>query len=380
MNTNTYFIVGNWDFSACEKGLHVYRYNGGQEKQELVEKVAPDVTVGQQYYDPQKHILYLTHESDTQRDGQGAGGSIMAFRVDPCTGRLSLIKECPSLGTKPSYVWRDSKGDYLLVSNHSGRSAVTKIVRDGEGHYKPVRRYDDTTLVLYSLNQDGEPADACDVLYYTGTNEPGLHTRSQLHSVAADPTGELYVVCDTGLDRIYTLRIDRERGRLLPLSEVRTEDGSGPRYTAFHPTLPIVYVNHEEKPYLSSYCYDRQSGTLAWLERKPLLDERVSPRDMPSDIAVSPDGTTLYASVRGADQIVVFRLDERGHMARIQTTSCGGKTPRGIAISPDGKYLLSANQDSGFVSLLPIQQDGTLGEVQSSVQAQCPGCIAFVQG
>lgn len=369
---HNYVTIGSWNFMPREKGLGVYTWPG----MELLQHILSDVNVGQQFPDRERGILYTIHESDKQHGGMEPGGNVIALKRNPETREFSVFSERPSVGSKPSYIWMDNSREYLVVSHHAGRNPVVKVEKNQAGLYEPKHYYDDTTLVLFRLEEDGSIGQPCDVQCYRGTERPGLHCRSHLHSVVASPDGELYIACDKGLDKVYMLRIDREKGKLIQLDEAIAEDCSAPRYAAFHPALPVVYVNHEEKLYLTAYRYD-ENGKLTFMETVKLLDEPESAHDTPSDLVVSKDGKMLYASVRGANRIVVYRLTEDGHMQRAQILSCGGSTPRGIALSADGGCLLSCNQDSDKVSMLKIRPDGLLEEPADLIGTNCPGNACF---
>lgn len=367
-----YVTIGSWNFLPREKGLAVYSWPG----MEPLQHILSDVNVGQQFPDRERGVLYTIHESDKQRGGMEPGGNVIALKQNPETGEFCVFSEKPSVGSKPSYIWMDKSREYLVVSHHAGRNPVVKVEKNQQGIYEPRYYYDDTTLVLFRLGEDGSIGAPCDVICYRGTGRPGLHACSHLHSVVANQDSELYIACDKGLDKVYMLRIDRENGRLIQLDEAIAEDYSAPRYAVFHPTLPVVYVNHEEKLYITAYNYD-ENGKLTFMGKVNLLDEPVTAHDTPSDLVVSRDGKMLYASVRGANRIVAYRLTENGHIQRAQIVSCGGNTPRGLALSADGGCLISCNQDSDKVSMLKIRLDGLLEEPEDLIIANCPGNICF---
>lgn len=105
-----------------------------------------------------------------------------------------------------------------------------------------------------------------------------------------------------------------------------------------------------------------------------LLDDLDRGAANPYACAVSPDGETLYVSLRGTHQIVVVDLpglhriieetpeEDRPDLANDLTflyrngvkerVPCGGVGPRGVALSPDGDFLYVANWFSGDVSAI----------------------------
>lgn len=361
-----WMTVGSWNFAPRNKGVAVYQLTSGT----CVQKLLPEITVGCQFADPERGILYITNETSSYGNGMNPGGEVLALKLEKKTGIFSVISACGSGGSKPSYVWMDNSKSYLLVSHHAGRNPVVKVEGSRENGYEVLSVYDDTTLALFRLESDGSVGSLCDLHRYQGTNVPGLHCQSHLHCIAGNADGSVYVACDKGLDRIYSYCIQREQGQLIPLDSVEVEAGSAPRYAVFHPILPLIYVNHEERSYLSVFRYDKQ-GKLHLCKKVNMLDAPQS--SQPSDLKVSADGKMLYAAIRGADKIAVFRLDAGGIPQWVQNCDCGGKTPRGLAISMDGEWLFSANQDTDSVTRMKIDSNGLPESPEIVLREDCPG-------
>jgi len=90
----------------------------------------------------------------------------------------------------------------------------------------------------------------------------------------------------------------------------------------------------------------------------------------PSCLAVSASGSHLYSANEtdrvgsGAEGTVsAFRINRQDGSLRIQNTvRSGGAGPTYVSLHPSGKFLLVANYFGGSVSVLPVQDDGSLGE------------------
>ena len=77
-------------------------------------------------------------------------------------------------------------------------------------------------------------------------------------------------------------------------------------------------------------------------------------RQNPNDIAVSPDGRTLYVSCGGRNGTVeVIGLPGENIKASIKV----GHTPEGMALAPDGRTLYVANRFDGNVSVIDLAQN-----------------------
>ncbi|WP_339728421.1 lactonase family protein [uncultured Gimesia sp.] len=90
----------------------------------------------------------------------------------------------------------------------------------------------------------------------------------------------------------------------------------------------------------------------------------------PSCLAVSAAGTHLY-STNETDRVgkekhgtvssfVISKQD--GTLKPLNTVSSGGAGPTYVSIHPSGRFLLIANYFGGSVAVLPILQDGRLGD------------------
>jgi len=87
----------------------------------------------------------------------------------------------------------------------------------------------------------------------------------------------------------------------------------------------------------------------------------------PSFLAVSPDGTHLYAvNENEVGSVSAFGIDRRtGKLTPLNSVSTGGSSPCALAVSHSGKFVLAANYGSGSVGAFPIKADGSLATASS---------------
>jgi 6-phosphogluconolactonase len=99
--------------------------------------------------------------------------------------------------------------------------------------------------------------------------------------------------------------------------------------------------------------------------------------ESPSFLVVHPNGRFLYAANEREtgdgpgknNSVTAFALDEAtGKLTLLNKVSSGGEWPCHVSIDQTGKFLFVANYGSGSVTVLPIQQDGRLGDAASFVQ------------
>src|SRR5262249_28481901 len=90
----------------------------------------------------------------------------------------------------------------------------------------------------------------------------------------------------------------------------------------------------------------------------------------PSHLAVNAGGTRLYSANetdRPGDKkegtVTAFGIDrETGELKPLNTVRSGGAGPTYVSLHPSGKFLLVANYFGGSVAVLPVLEEGRLGE------------------
>lgn len=401
MADNTYVYVGNWSFEARPakgKGISVFSYDQEQGELHLIETICKDVAAGQLFLDEKSGILYSNDECGERRGEIGGGGYVLAFRIDPETGRLTQMNQKDSLSPEPSYLCLDKSGRYLVACHCGDPWHATKIVKNADGSFANEVLFDDTALVMFRINEDHSLGEVCDVAVTPGTGGKGERSQmnvdpvsghiqlveviSRLHAVIASPDGEMLVVCDKGMDRVYTYRIDRENGKLVYLNKwIAPEVACFPRYAAFHPTEKVLYVNNENYALLNSFHYDVETGALERFHKVYLLPEDPGMVDGKpvgaQDIMVHPNGKVLYCTLCGLNLIIVCTLDENGVPTPCQQIQSRGNLPRGIALSPDGRFLLSGNMVSGDITVFSVDAEGMLTDTGRTYEAVSPSAIRF---
>lgn len=68
----------------------------------------------------------------------------------------------------------------------------------------------------------------------------------------------------------------------------------------------------------------------------------------PIELAITPDGSRLYALCEGTDEVAVYDLQSRAVLRRIRV----GRVPKGMTLAPDGKRLYVANSWSDNISVI----------------------------
>ncbi|HVZ09199.1 lactonase family protein [Rhodopila sp.] len=291
----------------------------------------------------------------------GGRTMVSAFAIDPATGQLTLINQVDPGGGNPVDSALDPTERFLIVANYSsGTVAVLPVGEDG------------------SL---GAPSQLSAL-----PGQPGPHPKEQTsshpHGVIMDPSGRFVIVPDKGLDRTFLFRF--ADGTLTPTAQgwVSARPGAAPRHAAFHPTLPVLYVNNELDSTVSVYDWAPDTGHAAEKQVIGTLSAGFTGRNTTAEIVPSPEGRVLYVSNRGQDSVAYLDIDPATGLLRhggfIPT---GGARPRFFTLGPDGKRAYVANQDSDSVTVFDISDTtGRFTDTGRRIMVGSPSAISFVGG
>jgi 6-phosphogluconolactonase len=333
------------------EGLSVYRRNSEQDAWAPVQLLKDFADPSFLIVDRQGRCLYAAH---------GDGTQATAYRIDPATGRLTVLNQQPTGGTNGVHLAIDATGRFLVLANYASGS-VAALPIGGDGSLGP--RSDLATL--------------------SGT--PGPHRTQQdsshPHHCPFDRTGRLVVVPDKGFDKVFVFRLDTARGTLVPATPpaVASRAGAAPRHADFHPTKPYVYVINELDSTIATYQFDADTGALKPLQVITTLPTSYTGNNSGAEIVVAPSGRFLYGSNRGHDSIAIFAIDQStGVLASVGWESTQGKTPRFFALDKLGTHLYAANQTSDTVVMFRVDQSsGRLTPTGQTIKVATPTTIAF---
>jgi 6-phosphogluconolactonase len=301
---------------------------------------------------PDGSHLYAVSESSTMA---------VPFAIDPATGSLTQLQSQDAGGKAPCHLVVDRTERTLVLAHyHSGIVAALPIRADG-------------TL--------GAPAS---VIQHAGRSvHPARQEAPHAHSVTLSPDNRFVIVCDLGLDRIFTYALDAATARLTPAAVpfIAAAPGAGPRHAAFSTDGRHVFVINELDSTLVSYRYDAATGTLTPVDRQSTLPAGWTGESTTAEVRIHPNGRFVYGSNRGHDSIAIFAFDAatgelapRGHMPT------GGKNPRNFALSPDGSWLVAANQNSDNLRVFRVDAaSGALGAVPGEATVPLPVCVLFAR-
>jgi 6-phosphogluconolactonase len=358
MNEKTEYIVyvGTYTDGSSE-GIYGYRFQPETGTVTPIGLVADSVNPSFLAIHPNRRFLYAANEVSSY---DGNNGYVSAFRIDPETGRLTLMNRVSSEGTHPCHIAVDKTGKWLLAANYTSGSISVLPIKD-----------------------DGSLGEASQTVRHSGSGinkmrQEGPHA----HSVNLSPDNRFLLVTDLGIDKVVIYRFDAVKGTLEANDPpfFKLHPGAGPRHLSFHPDGRRVYLINELDSSLTALSFDPAKGSLQEIGTVSTLPDSFTGFSTTAEVEVHPDGRYVYGSNRGHDSVTVFRIEEsQGTAETISFISTEGKNPRHFAIDPTGGYLFAANQDSDSIVLFRIdRKSGGLTETGTVLQTSKPVCVVFL--
>ena len=287
-------------------------------------------------------------------------GWLSSFRVDPSTLALAPVQQVPAdARPTPCHVSVNAAGTVAVAANyHLGLAAAIPLGPGG------------------SL---GAPR----VVAHSGRGpHPTRQASPHVHSATFSPDGRFAIVCDLGLDRVYTYGIDPEAVSLVPATPpfVASRPAAGPRHFAFGRDGRFAYCINELDNTLVSYRYQPGTGALEALQAVSVLPPGYEGEATAAEVRVHPNGRFAYGSSRGPDTLSVYAIDPAlGTLSPVETLGCGGRGPRAFTLSPDGAWLVCAHQDSNTLASFRVDpQSGRLTRSGGTAAVSMPVCVAFL--
>lgn len=333
------------------KGIYSLRFDSATG--ELSAPILAAETSGPTYLalSPDGRFLYAVNDSPALAVGYAIGAD---------RASLSPLAQSPApAGKAPSHLAVDRTGRVLLVAHyHEGYVASLPLAPDGSV---------------------GLPAS---VIRHAGSSvNPERQSAPHPHSVTVSPDNRHVIVCDLGLDKIFTYRLDANHATLSPAEPpfLTAVPGAGPRHFAFSPDGRHAFMLAEMGGTLTSYAYDAAHGSLHAIDTNTALPGDFVGENKSAAVRVHPNGRFVYASNRGPDTLAVFSFDSTtGRLALVESVPSGGVAPRDFALSPDGAWLIAAHQDSNDLTAFRVDSStGRLTRTPATAEISLPVCVVF---
>ena len=347
-----YLVYAGTYSRGQSRGIYAFRFDTSKGKLTSLGLAAETLNPSFLAEHPNHRFLYAVNEG-----GQG-GNTVSAFAIDAKTGKLTPLNAVSSQGSGPCHLAVDATGHWLAVAN-----------------------YNNGTMALIPVHDDGRLGEATVVERHQGSGATPRQRGPHAHCVLFSPDNRFLLLADLGMDKIYVYKFDAAAGTLTPNQpdSASVPPGAGVRHLAFHPNGRVLYSVNELGSSVTAFHYFPPTGTLEKFQDISTLPEGFQGTNAPAEVAVNRAGTRLYASNRGADNLAIFTIDATSQTLKpLDHAPTLGKNPRHFVLDPTGKFLLAANQDAGGISVFRVAESGQLTPVGSPVKdADFPVCILF---
>jgi 6-phosphogluconolactonase len=303
-------------------------------------------------FSPDKKFLYTIHGSKAQAIG---------FKVNAPDAKLTPLPQndlAKEAAGGPCHLAVDATGRVLLAANY------------GDGYVSSMPIHADGTL--------GAPLK----IQHTGTSvNPTRQDKPHVHSVTLSPDNRFVMVCDLGLDKIFTYALDPATAKLSPGNPpfVVAEPGTGPRHFKFSNDGRHAYNLTEMGATVVAYDYNAANGALTPIQSVSTVPVGFKDLKWAAEVRIHPNGKFLYASNRGHDSIAGFAIDPvSARLTPIEIVPSGGKVPRNFALSPNGKWLVCGHQESDQLTVFRVDPaTGRLTLTPNTAPVSMCVCVLF---
>ena len=269
---------------------------------------------------------------------------------------IRLLNRQSVKGPIPAHLTVDGTGRHLIVANYIGGNFVVLPIGT-DGRLGPV---------------SGEVRDSG-----SGPNK-ARQEAPHPHIAVFDPAGRFIATADLGIDKVQIFRL--ADGGLERVSEAPVAPGAGPRHIAFDLSGKALYVVNELNATVTAFAYDAAGGKIG----KELQTVSTEPPGYAgphstAEIAVHPSGKFLYASNRGHNSIVGYRMDRASGLLSVNGFATQGVNfPRNFAIDPSGRWLYVANQKGDTIVQFAVNPEtGALTPTGHAIASITPVAIVF---
>lgn len=335
-------------------------------------------------------LLTGTYTSDGRSEGiysleEGEVKALGGRCVNPsflCTSKDMLYgvneqQECGQLSA-----WRMEENGALCYVNSVSVPGMDTCHLQADRRRRTIyaANYTDGSVFVCAIREDGRLGEIRQQMKLSGhgpnkERQEGPHA----HCTVLSPDERFLFVADLGTDRVYSYQVG-EDGILTENPKApfwQADPGEGPRHLLFSEDGSFAWLITEMGCSVYLLAYDAENGSFEKRQMVHLLKEESQQKEAAAaELALSPDGKFLYASVRFEDMLVGFSVGEGGALTRIGEFDNYGRTPRHFSISRDGRQVFIANQDSDQVVV--CERDtvtGKLGNKVAEYGVPMPVCV-----
>ncbi len=299
------------------------------------------------------NFLYVAENvSETAPDAARPGGvSVYLVARDNSLARIASYALAP---TVPCHLSLSPDGRYLAWAEY--RNANVGVMAIGD---------DGLLAPLDSAHHEGH-----------GPN-PVRQEAAHCHFAAFTPDMSRLLVCDLGLDRIFSYELSENRLVHRADEDYVSAPGSGPRHIAFLPGTDFAFLVTELSSEVVSLRLRRGAAPEEICRRTMLPEGGCDVVTKAAAIHLSPARGWLLASNRGHDSIAAFRVDAKtGMLESGPISKLTGRFPRDFAFTPDGAFVIVGHKLSNEIASYRFDSrtgalertEGTLGGMEKPLR------------
>lgn len=240
------------------------------------------------------------------------------------------------------------------------KNAPAHITLSQDKRFIVTTNYHEGCFVIYKKHEEGYQPYRKVV-----ETRPGSH----LHQGLFDESDQFLLTTDLGIDRISVYSTINDFKKLF---EIELPDGFGARHCVLIDRY--LYCIGEYSHQIAVFNLNNDHGEL--LQIIDIVDEKLE-GSTSAAIRLSNDRTYLYTSIRGQDQISVFKVQEDFLLDKVQELSVEGKHPRDFILTQDNRFLLATNKDSDNVTI--FSRAANDGQINFVMEAFCEEGVTIVE-
>ena len=349
--------VGTYTRNGSE-GIYAYNLDINSGRLEPIDVTSKVDNPSYLHISSDNKFLYAALENEVFNGG--VGGAVAAYGINQNTGKIHLLNIQATQGKSPCNICSNRDNKYIFVAN-----------------------YDEGTVSVFSVNEDGSLKALSSIIKHEGLGPNKIRqTMPHVHYVTLTPEDRYLCVVDLGIDSVKFYEFDLHRGSLI-LNEklsLKMKAGSGPRHMEFHSNGQTAYIITELSSEIAVAIYSAKNQTFKVVQYISTLPKEYSSESTCGAIHISPDGNYIYASNRGHDSLAIFKIEKTsGKLVLVGHSSTYGECPRDFVIEPTGRFLFVANQNSDTIVTFKIDSgSGELKVLTSTIKVPSPVCIKFV--
>lgn len=351
------------------------------QKSKMKEQTATSFYVGT-YTNGESKGIYtyeLSKEGKFKQIGLAAETSNPSFLAKSNDEKtLFAVDEANEEGTGFVKSYSIENDSLIFISKSKSGGAHPCFISVNDENQVLVANYSGGNVGLLQVETSGELSPLLNIQQHKGMGTTDRQKSPHAHSSWFHPTKKEVISVDLGTNQLWFSTIDTMKNEFVFTSQktLQMEVGAGPRHLTFHPAKNWIYVLNELNNTIS--LVKEKEGNYFIDNSISMLPEGYAEYTNAADIHISKDGQFLYASNRGHNSIVMYKVHpENGTLGLIGFEPVLGKNPRNFSLSPDNKFLLVANQDTN--NMVSFRRDEITGKLTfiDEIFAPNPVCILF---